>query len=168
MESHEAFGRIKHIGNPVASPTGFIKTEFVIATDEQYPQMIKFELHGQKFSLISPFFVGDSVQVFFNLRGKEWINPEGKAIYFNSFVCWRIKKLENGYVVPTSDASPHVQHGFNFPPADEVFGKPTENVEEFVFDRQGNAKKLPDVYGYTDGRKNNQPFREEDHSDLPF
>ena len=166
MEGHEAFGRIKHIGNVETFSSGFRKQEFVIVTDEQYPQMIKFELHNDKCSLISPFFIGDSVQVFLNIRGKEWINPDGKAIYFNTFICWRIKKLENGYVVPTGDESPHVQHNYNFPPAAEVFGNP--NGQQYAFVETNGITQLTPVYGYTGGKKNSQPFREEDHDDLPF
>jgi len=119
----------------------FIKREFIVATDEQYPQLIKFELHNDKVSLISGIFPGDTISISFNIRGREWINPEEKSIYFSSFVVWKIKKIENGYQVPTNENSPHIQHQFNFPPASEVFGN---KISEY---------------------KNQQ---DEDYSDLPF
>lgn len=112
---------------PDVSLNTFRKREFIVATDEQYPQLIKFELHNDKCVLISGIFPGDTIDISFNIRGREWINPEGKAIYFSSFVVWKIKKIENGYQVPTNENSPHIQHQFNFPPAEEVFGNPIEN-----------------------------------------
>lgn len=124
--SYEFFGRIKFIGeNPVNE--GFRKREFVLVTDEQYPQMVKFELQNDKVNLISPFFVGEEVRINFNIRGREWIDSTGKTVYFTSFVCWRIQKVEGGYVVPKDDSSPHVQHNYNFPPSNEVFGSDDEH-----------------------------------------
>jgi hypothetical protein len=72
----------------------FTKRMFVVVTDETYPQMIGLELHQDKVDLIDSYNVGDSIKVSINLRGKEWINPEGVAKYFNSIVAWRIEKTE--------------------------------------------------------------------------
>ena len=33
------------------------------------------------------------MKISINLRGREWINPEGVAKYFNSFQGWRIELL---------------------------------------------------------------------------
>ena len=70
---------------------GFQKREYVITTDEQYPQMIMIELTQDKCSLIDQFKVGDNITTSINLRGREWINPQGEAKYFNSVQGWRIE-----------------------------------------------------------------------------
>jgi len=113
--------RFVKIFNEIKLETGFRKIEFIVATDEEYPQLIKFELHNDKYNLIS-IFPGDTIDISFNIRGREWINNLEKVIYFTSFVAWKIKKIENGYQVPIKENSPHIQYQFKLPPADEVFG----------------------------------------------
>jgi single-strand DNA-binding protein len=65
------------------------KKEFVLKTDETYPQMVKCELINDKISLIDSYVKGDAVEVSFNLRGREW---QGK--YFTSIQAWKITKAE--------------------------------------------------------------------------
>ena len=64
----------------------------VVTTDEQYPQMIMVEFIQDKCDLLNNFNVGDDVKISINLRGREWVNPEGEAKYFNSIQGWRIEK----------------------------------------------------------------------------
>ena len=73
---------------------GFAKRELVVTTDDQYPQMIMIEFVQDKCDLLDPYNVGDNVKVSINLRGREWINPQGEAKYFNSVQGWRVEKLE--------------------------------------------------------------------------
>ena len=73
---------------------GFRKRELVVTTDEQYPQMIMIEFVQDKCDLLDSYSLDDSVKVSINLRGREWINPEGAAKYFNSVQGWRIEKVE--------------------------------------------------------------------------
>tara|TARA_R110000764_G_scaffold112838_1_gene199969 strand:+ start:1109 stop:1468 length:360 start_codon:yes stop_codon:yes gene_type:complete len=73
---------------------GFQKRELVVTTDDQYPQMIMIEFVQDKCDLLDSYKVGDNVKVSINLRGREWINPEGVAKYFNSVQGWRVEKLE--------------------------------------------------------------------------
>ena len=73
---------------------GFQKRELVVTTDDQYPQMIMIEFVQDKCDLLDSYKVGDNVKVSINLRGREWINPEGEAKYFNSVQGWRVEKLE--------------------------------------------------------------------------
>tara|TARA_R110000851_G_C12741930_1_gene530983 strand:+ start:85 stop:432 length:348 start_codon:yes stop_codon:yes gene_type:complete len=89
----ELSGKIKVVNETQTFGT-FQKREFVLVTDDQYPQTIGLELHQDKVSLIDSYKVGDNVKVSINIRGKEWINPEGVAKYFNSIVGWRIEKVE--------------------------------------------------------------------------
>tara|TARA_R110000803_G_scaffold61223_1_gene120978 strand:+ start:9457 stop:9792 length:336 start_codon:yes stop_codon:yes gene_type:complete len=89
----ELQGKIKTIGETQTYGT-FQKREFILTTADQYPQDIQLELHQDKVDLINSYKVGDDIKVSINIRGKEWINPEGVAKYFNSIVGWRIEKAE--------------------------------------------------------------------------
>ena len=45
--------------------------DFVIKTEEQYPQYIKFQLMNDKTSQVDGFSEGQNIEVSFNLRGRE-------------------------------------------------------------------------------------------------
>lgn len=85
-------GRIKLINPTQEFTSGFKKREIVIITQEQYPQEILIEFHQDKISVLDGYRVGDVVNISINLRGREWINPEGEAKYFNTIVGWKIER----------------------------------------------------------------------------
>ncbi|TYA53057.1 DUF3127 domain-containing protein [Formosa maritima] len=74
---------------------GFRKREVVITTEEQYPQHILVEFIQDKCDLLDNFVVSQEVKIDLNLRGREWINPEGVAKYFNAIQGWRIELLNS-------------------------------------------------------------------------
>ncbi|MDZ4750642.1 MAG: DUF3127 domain-containing protein [Flavobacteriales bacterium] len=82
----ELTGKMKVIGEEKSFPSGFTKREFVITTEEQYPNDVQFELLKEKGSLLESYKVGDRVLVSFDVRGREW---QGK--YFNSLVAWKLQ-----------------------------------------------------------------------------
>lgn len=88
----EIKGTIKVIKDIQQVSANFQKREFVIETDEQYPQTIALELHADKVDIIDVYGIGELVTVAVNLRGREWINPQGEAKYFNTIVAWRIQR----------------------------------------------------------------------------
>jgi len=99
-------GRLKFIGETVAVGTnGFEKREFSITTDEQYPQTIMFELQQGKVVDLDGFRVGEKIKVHFNLRGREWVNPQGETKVFNTLVAWRLIHSE-----PVQQQAPQTQH----------------------------------------------------------
>jgi hypothetical protein len=88
-------GKIKVVGETVAyGSSGFRKRELVITTSDQYPQTIMVEFVQDKVDLLNSFAIGQEVNIAINLRGREWINPEGVAKYFNSINGWKIDALE--------------------------------------------------------------------------
>lgn len=90
----EVIGKIKLVGETQTfGSNGFRKRELVVTTDEQYPQMIMIEFIQDKVDLLNSYAVGQDVKVSINLRGREWINPQGEAKYFNSIQGWRIENL---------------------------------------------------------------------------
>lgn len=89
----EVVGIIKLVGaTQEIGAKGFRKRELVVTTAEDYPQMIMIEFTQDKVDLLNSFEVGQSVKVSINLRGREWINPQGEAKYFNSLQGWKIEQ----------------------------------------------------------------------------
>lgn len=91
----EVTGKIKLINEEQTfGSSGFRKRELVVTTSEQYPQMILIEFVQDKCDLLNSYQVGQDVKVSINLRGREWINPEGVAKYFNAIQGWRIEAAQ--------------------------------------------------------------------------
>ncbi len=90
----EVTGTIKVIGETQTfGAKGFRKRELVITTDEQYPQSILVEFVQDKCDLLDKFEVGKNVKIGINLRGREWVNPQGETKYFNSIQGWNINSF---------------------------------------------------------------------------
>ncbi len=116
----EIQGKIKFIGETQTFGTnGFRKRELVITTEEQYPQHIMVEFVQDKSELLNNYQVGQTVKVNINLRGREWVNPQGETKYFNSIQGWRIENLQQN---PESSDIPPI------PPADAF--EPVDNLNE--------------------------------------
>lgn len=91
----ELTGRLKAIFDETSfGANGFRKREFVLSTDESYPQHILLEFTQDKCELLNTYNVGDNVKVSINLRGREWVNPQGETKYFNTLQAWQIRKQE--------------------------------------------------------------------------
>ena len=115
----EVSGKIKMLGESKNVGSGsFLKRELVVTTDEQYPQHILVEFVQDKCDLLNNYQVGDAVKVSINLRGREWVDPQGVTKYFNAIQGWRVEKL--GAAAP-SQAAPT--------PSAETFA-PAENFKE--------------------------------------
>jgi len=70
--------------------------KFVVTSlDEKYPQHVTFQLYQDKVVLLDSIKVGQAVMVFFNMKGKEWFDPDGEVKYFNSLDAYRIDFKEN-------------------------------------------------------------------------
>lgn len=93
----EVKGRVKLVNPEQQVSASFRKRELVVTTEEQYPQFILIEFAQDKCDLLNGLNVGDSVTVHINLRGREWINPEGEAKYFNQINGWKIEKQDGSY-----------------------------------------------------------------------
>lgn len=90
----EVQGKIKMIGDTKTfGNNGFRKREVVVTTEEQYPQHILIEFVQDKCDLLNNYAVGQPVKIGVNLRGREWVNPQGETKYFNSVQGWRIENL---------------------------------------------------------------------------
>jgi translation initiation factor IF-3 len=89
----EVIGKIKVI-NPAQQVTdSYKKRELVVTTAEQYPQHILIEFTQDKTDLLNNYTPGEQVKVSINLRGREWVNPQGETKYFNSVQGWKINAV---------------------------------------------------------------------------
>lgn len=68
----------------------FKSRDFVIETEDKYPQKISFQLAQDKVSHLDKVNVGDTICVHFNVRGREWKSPQGEVKYFNTLDAWNI------------------------------------------------------------------------------
>ena len=112
----EVNGKIRVINPEQQVSASFRKRELVVATEEQYPQFISINFVQDKCDLLNSYNVGDAVKVSINLRGREWVNPQGETKYFNDIQGWRIEKV--GTEMPTNTQVPPM-------PAAEVFEQAT-------------------------------------------
>lgn len=119
----EVQGKIKLIGETQTfGSNGFRKREVVITTEEQYPQFLMIEFVQDKTDLLDNYQVGQKVKISINLRGREWINPQGETKYFNSIQGWRIESLQQDNA---SGEMPPVAPVEAFEPVDDL------NEEEY-------------------------------------
>ncbi len=102
----------------------FRKREFVLELDgaSRYPQLVMFQLTGDRCEALDGYSTGEEVKVEFSLRGREWTSPKGEIRYFNSLETWSIDRL--------GDAAPAPEDG------DPGFGDeppPPSDIDEIPF-----------------------------------
>jgi len=78
----------------------FQAREFVIETDGQYPQYVKFQLVQDRCSAIDPLNEGEMIKVYFDLRGRQWQDK-----FFTNLNAWRVEKAAAQAAVPPPAAA---------------------------------------------------------------
>ena len=75
----------------VRGAKGFQVRELIAVTEfeSKYPQTVKFEVLGDKVTLLDDYQEGQKVRLHFDIRGREWAEK-----VFNSLVIWRIESDE--------------------------------------------------------------------------
>lgn len=119
----EVSGKVKVINAEQQVSASFKKRELVVTTDEQYPQHILIEFTQDKCDLLNNYTPGEPVKVSINIRGREWVSPQGETKYFNSIQGWRIEKLQAAAPTAPAPQMPPV-------PAAEAFAPATDFKEE--------------------------------------
>lgn len=113
----EVVGKVKVINAVQQVSASFKKRELVVTTEEQYPQHIMIEFTQDKCDLLNNYNIGESVKVSINLRGREWVNPQGEAKYFNSIQGWRIERM--AAEAPSAPQMPPMPAAQAFEPASD-------------------------------------------------
>lgn len=96
-------------------PSGFVKREFVVRTDEMYPQEVKFELYKDKISLIDSYKLNEQVRISFNIKGSQW---EGR--FFTNLQVHTSSCLSVGTSSQRLDARVSARFNFTLPTAPAV------------------------------------------------
>jgi hypothetical protein len=89
-------GVIKRIADTEQVTEKFSKREFVVEIPGEYPQTVLFQTVQDKTKMLDDFGAGETVEVSFNLRGREWTNPnpkkgENPVRVFNTLDAWRVE-----------------------------------------------------------------------------
>lgn len=146
----EVTGKIRVISPTQQVSASFKKRELVVTTEEQYPQHIMIEFTQDKTDQLDQYRPGDDVKVSINLRGREWVNPQGETRYFNSIQGWRIERAQPAGAPQQYQQPPQYQQA---PP---------------------QYQQAPPQYQQQAPQAPSQPFapapnfNEEEHDDLPF
>lgn len=70
-------------------PSGFYKRDFVVRSEEQYPQDVKFTLTKERVEMLDQFQEGQIVEVGFDIRGREY-----NGNYYVDLNAWRMKAAD--------------------------------------------------------------------------
>jgi len=87
---NEVKGTIKAIKKTQVVSEKYRKREFVLTTEDKYPQDVLFQLSQDNCDLVDIFKVGDKVTLAYNLRGIEWVSPKGETKWFNTLEVWKM------------------------------------------------------------------------------
>ena len=86
---NEITGKIKVIGETTQYGANFRKLEFVVTTNDKYPQDIKLEFYQDDCQHLDDYSVEDEVKVFYNLKGNEY-----KGKYYVNLQAWKIEDVD--------------------------------------------------------------------------
>jgi hypothetical protein len=102
-------GKIKEIREAVQVSDKFKKREFIILTEETYPNNYLIQLSQDRCNLIDNYKVGQNVNVSINLVGKEWKNPQGELKYFTTLDGWKIEADGVQNTPPPQNQTPKIE-----------------------------------------------------------
>lgn len=81
-------GKVKAVFEPMTFASGFMKREFVLTLEDDYPQDVKFVCVKEKCFLLDSVEVGEPVRVSFSIRGNLY-----KERYFVDLQAFRVDKM---------------------------------------------------------------------------
>ncbi len=100
-------GIVKFVGIEEQVSASFTKREVVVSTEEQYPQHILINFtQGKCNNELDQTQIGEAVSVSINIKGREWVNPQGETKYFNDIQGWRISKDMGTHTNATAAPAP--------------------------------------------------------------
>lgn len=120
-------GSIHELFPTVNVSATFRKREVVInyLENPMYPQYITLQFVQDRCELLDNYQKGQEVSIDFNLRGREWVAPDGTKKYFNTLEAWRINVAQDVPAAPAQSAEP-----VTAVPVDAV---PVENSDDLPF-----------------------------------
>jgi len=98
----EATGKVYAVFETKQVSERFSKREFVLelADNPKYPQLVLFQATGDRCAALNQICEGDTVNVEFSLRGREWRSPSGEVRYFTTLDVWKIEVTARAAQLP--------------------------------------------------------------------
>ena len=90
MDKIKITGQVYHVGQVEQVSEKFRKREFVIKTNEQYPQLVLLQVVNDRCELLDSLRLNDNVDAFINIRGREWTDRNGARKFFNTLEAWQV------------------------------------------------------------------------------
>ncbi len=84
--AYEISGTVKKVFDTQTFASGFSKREFVVTTEDKFPQDIKLECLKEKASILEGVEEGQRVKVRFDITGREY-----NGRYFVNLNAWRLE-----------------------------------------------------------------------------
>ena len=80
--------------------------KLVLETIDKYPQVVALDFTQNNVGLLDDPIckIGNYVEVFYNVRGREWTNANNQVLYFTSLQGWRVREFKEE--VSTRDQAP--------------------------------------------------------------
>jgi single-strand DNA-binding protein len=107
----EIIGKAVKIFDIESKSASFQTREFVITTEETYPQFVKFQAVQDRCNIVDGINEGDKLKVYFDLRGREW---QGK--YFTNLNAWKVEKQAADAPAVSAPSSTSSDMASDFPP----------------------------------------------------
>jgi hypothetical protein len=103
-------GKAHYVSDVINVTESFRKRELVVEFSEnpQYPEFVKFEAIQDRCALMDDVKVGDEVEVFFNLKGREWTNKQSEKQYFNTLQLWKVNILGGATAANQAASKPEI------------------------------------------------------------
>lgn len=89
----QATGTIIRILETKSTSGGFESRSVHIKIEEQYAQVLDIQFTQGKVVELDKFAPGEKVKIDINLKGREWTNPQGEIVVFNTIQGWKIEKI---------------------------------------------------------------------------
>jgi len=81
----------------------FKKREFVVGTNDKYPQYVTFVAIQEKCEMLDFANTGDQIQVGYKLAGRKWESPNGQIKYFNTIEATQIHVTKSNQILDEQD-----------------------------------------------------------------
>ena len=91
-------GKIKKI-TEVQTKNDFRFRKLILDTGGDYPQSLSIDFTQNNCGLLAAWIVGSNVEVYYNLRGREWTNPKGEILYFTTLNGWKVENYKEEVAV---------------------------------------------------------------------
>ncbi|HXP52157.1 MAG TPA: DUF3127 domain-containing protein [Bacteroidia bacterium] len=90
----ELEGTLKIKFEPIRRKDNFFTREFILTTNEGYPQDIIFSLKQSNCNLLDAFKLNDKIKVHFTHVGGVYTLPSKEIKYYNILNCYKIESLK--------------------------------------------------------------------------